>query len=433
MVALALRMGFACCGAGRCRGDAWRGGCLSIFAEALGTPYAPEVAAGGILFLEDIGTKPYQWDRMLLHLRYAGMLEGVRGIVFGDMRQCVSAGEEEFLERAILHALRDFEGPIAIGLRSGHVDGAERHAAAGGSREAGSDGGGESGGCTFWRLRLRSSLESGGDSNLTIMQTSKHIHLIGICGTAMASLAGMLQARGHRVTGSDAAAYPPMSDLLAGIEDSGACEPYAGATLSLGPTWWWWGMRSRGAMWSWSMCWIRGFRSARWRRFCTMSFWRGASRWWWRGRMARRRRPACWRGSMRWLRGRMPEFAPSFLIGGVAENFGTSFKVRPTRPFMLEGDEYDTAFFDKGPKFLHYFPDAAILTHVEFDHADIYADLAAVKTAFKRLVNLVPRRGRDGGVRWQRECERVRGKAFCPVERYGFAADSYWRVSEHAA
>ena len=73
---------------------------------------------------DGIGTKPYQWDRMLLHLRYAGVLDGVRGIVFGDMRQCVSAGEEEFLERAILHALRDFEGPIAIGLRCGHVDGA---------------------------------------------------------------------------------------------------------------------------------------------------------------------------------------------------------------------------------------------------------------------------------------------------------------------
>ena len=70
-----------------------------------------------------------------------------------------------------------------------------------------------------------------------------------------------------------------------------------------------------------------------------------------------------------------------------------AFSLRPTRTFIVEGDEYDTAFFDKGPKFLHYFPDALILTHVEFDHADIYADLEAVKTAFKRLVNLVPRRG----------------------------------------
>jgi muramoyltetrapeptide carboxypeptidase len=97
------------------------GGCLSIFVEALGTPYAPD-ASGGILFLEDIGTKPFQWDRQLLHLKYAGHLEHVKGIVLGDMRQSVAADEQELLERAILHALRDFDGPVAIGLRSGHVD-----------------------------------------------------------------------------------------------------------------------------------------------------------------------------------------------------------------------------------------------------------------------------------------------------------------------
>ena len=100
------------------------GGCISILAESLGTPYAPEIAEDSILFLEDIGTKPYQWDRMLLHLRYAGLLEQVRGIVFGDMRQCVSAEDAPLLERALLHALDGFDGPIAIGLRSGHVDGA---------------------------------------------------------------------------------------------------------------------------------------------------------------------------------------------------------------------------------------------------------------------------------------------------------------------
>jgi muramoyltetrapeptide carboxypeptidase len=101
------------------------GGCLSIFAEALGTPYAALAASADsprVLFLEDIGTKPYQWDRMLLHLRYAGMLEQVSGIVLGDMLQCVGAAEQALLEGAILHALRDFAGPIAIGLRSGHVD-----------------------------------------------------------------------------------------------------------------------------------------------------------------------------------------------------------------------------------------------------------------------------------------------------------------------
>ena len=101
------------------------GGCISIFAEALGTPYAPLAASADaprVLFLEDIGTKPYQWDRLLLHLRYAGMLEHVGGIVFGDMKQCVGPQDEALLEAAILHSLQDFAGPIAIGLRSGHVD-----------------------------------------------------------------------------------------------------------------------------------------------------------------------------------------------------------------------------------------------------------------------------------------------------------------------
>ena len=97
------------------------GGCISIFAEALGTPYAPRIDDDSILFLEDIGTKPYQWDRMLLHLRYSGLLNKVTGIVFGDMGQCIPADESEYLDRAILHSLRNFEGPIAIGLRSGHV------------------------------------------------------------------------------------------------------------------------------------------------------------------------------------------------------------------------------------------------------------------------------------------------------------------------
>lgn len=98
-----------------------QGGCISILAESLGTPFALQIT-DSILFLEDIGVKPYQWDRMLLHLRYAGVLESVRGIIFGDMRQCVSAEESDYLERAILHSLRNFDGPIAIGLRSGHVD-----------------------------------------------------------------------------------------------------------------------------------------------------------------------------------------------------------------------------------------------------------------------------------------------------------------------
>ena len=100
------------------------GGCLSILTQGLGTPYAQVFGDDTILFLEDIGMKPYQWDRMLVHLHYSGRLEGVKGIVFGDMAQCVAEEEQEYLERAILHSLRDFSGPIAIGLRCGHVNGA---------------------------------------------------------------------------------------------------------------------------------------------------------------------------------------------------------------------------------------------------------------------------------------------------------------------
>ena len=106
------------------------GGCLALLVESLGTPWALRAPAGdSILFLEEVGTHPYQWDRMLLHLRYAGILDRVQGIVFGDMTQCLTADSSEaharenvLLEAALLHNLCDFTGPIAIGLQSGHVN-----------------------------------------------------------------------------------------------------------------------------------------------------------------------------------------------------------------------------------------------------------------------------------------------------------------------
>jgi len=119
---------------------------------------------------------------------------------------------------------------------------------------------------------------------------------------------------------------------------------------------------------------------------------------------------------------------PSFLIGGIAENFGSSFAVTEGKHFVIEGDEYDTAFFDKGPKFLHYLPASLLLTHVEFDHADIYKDLDAVKTAFKRLVNLVPRRGHIIAYDASANVSECVTKAFCPVERYGFSEQATWRA-----
>jgi UDP-N-acetylmuramate: L-alanyl-gamma-D-glutamyl-meso-diaminopimelate ligase len=257
----------------------------------------------------------------------------------------------------------------------------------------------------------------------------KHIYLIGICGTAMASLAGMLRQQGHEVTGSDAAAYPPMSDLLRELGIT-VHEPYAERNLDCRPD-----LVVIGNAISRGNVELERVLDER-IPFCSMAamlhdeFLAG-------------REPLVIAGThgkttttsmLAWIyeraSARNPRFAPSFLIGGVAENFSTSFMVRPTRPFILEGDEYDTAFFDKGPKFLHYFPDAAILTHVEFDHADIYADLAAVKTAFKRFVNLIPRRGRLVAYDGSENVSECVVKAFCAVERYGFEDGSYWRVSD---
>lgn len=260
------------------------------------------------------------------------------------------------------------------------------------------------------------------------MNDSKHIHLIGICGTAMASLAGMLQLRGHRVTGSDAAAYPPMSDQLAALGIA-VHQPYAEENLEPRPD-----LVVVGNAISRGNVELERVLDER-IPFCSMAailhdeFLMG-------------REPLVVAGThgkttttsmLAWIyevaSRQDAALAPSFLIGGVAENFGTSFKVRPTRTFVIEGDEYDTAFFDKGPKFLHYFPDAAILTHVEYDHADIYVDLAAVKTAFKRLVNLVPRRGRIVAFDASANVTECVARAFCPVERYGFAEGSHWRIT----
>lgn len=260
------------------------------------------------------------------------------------------------------------------------------------------------------------------------MQKLKHIHLIGICGTAMASLAGMLQQQGHRVTGSDAAAYPPMSDLLAGLKIE-VREPYLESNLEPRPDLVVVGNAiSRGNP---ELEYVLDQRIP----FCSMAailhdeFLTGRESLVVAGTHGKTTTTSMLAWIYEVASRSNPALAPSFLIGGVAENFGTSFMVRPTRPFLLEGDEYDTAFFDKGPKFLHYFPDAAILTHVEFDHADIYADLPAVKTAFRRFVNLIPRRGRVVAFDGSENVSECVANAFCAVERYGFSADSHWHIT----
>jgi UDP-N-acetylmuramate: L-alanyl-gamma-D-glutamyl-meso-diaminopimelate ligase len=251
----------------------------------------------------------------------------------------------------------------------------------------------------------------------------KHIHLIGICGTAMGSLAGMLKERGFRVTGSDAAAYPPMSTFLESLGIPVA-QPFAEANLNPRPD-----LVVVGNALSRGNVELERLLDER-IPFCSLpqilhdEFLAGKEV----TVVAGTHGKTTTTSMLAWIF-QTAAFQPSFLIGGIAENFGSSFGLGQGRHFILEGDEYDTAFFDKGPKFLHYFPDSVILTSVEFDHADIYKDLDAVETAFKRLVNLVPRHGLIVGFDDGESIERCLHRAFCPVERYGMSERATWKIT----
>jgi UDP-N-acetylmuramate: L-alanyl-gamma-D-glutamyl-meso-diaminopimelate ligase len=255
------------------------------------------------------------------------------------------------------------------------------------------------------------------------MSSTKHVHLIGICGTAMAALAGMLKQRGMRVTGSDAAAYPPMSDFLAslGIPVS---QPFSAKSLEPRPDVVVVGNAiSRGNI---------ELEEVLDRHIPFLSLPQLLHDEFLKDKevlvVAGTHGKTTTTSMLSWIFHTAGQ-QPSFLIGGIAENFGSSFRVGQGKHFILEGDEYDTAFFDKGPKFLHYFPDAVILTSIEFDHADIYKDLEAVEIAFKRLVNLVPRRGKIVAFDTGESTERCVARAFCPVERYGASTKANWRVT----
>ncbi len=256
------------------------------------------------------------------------------------------------------------------------------------------------------------------------MTLPKHFHLSGIGGAAMAPLAGMLAESGHRVTGSDAGVYPPASTLLEGLGihwsngfDAANLDPapdiaVIGNALSRGNPEIEYILDKKIPYRSLPQTLEEFFLPGHDSLVVTGTHGKTTTT-----------------SMLAWIlhhAGRRP----NFLIGGVAENFGRSFGLGGGNEFVLEGDEYDSAFFDKAPKFLHYHPDEVIITSLEFDHADIYADLAAIELQFRRMVNLVPRHGRI--VAWG-ESETVRGvvqKAFCPVETYGFTPGVDWLAGD---
>jgi len=256
----------------------------------------------------------------------------------------------------------------------------------------------------------------------------KHIHVIGIAGSAMAPLAGMLREQGFRVTGSDAGVYPPASTLLdsLGIAYNSSFDARnftpAPDLVIVG------NIIARGNPELEEVL----ERKIPYRSMPEMLeevFLPGKHSIVVSGTHGKTTTTAM----LAWIFHTAGK-RPTFLVGGVAENFGKSYGLGDGPDMILEGDEYETAFWDRGPKFFHYHPDDLIITALEYDHADIYPDFDSYQLAFRRLVNLVPRNG--SVVIWGdaqasgSALPQAAAKALCPVITYGFCLENDWVASE---
>ena len=255
-----------------------------------------------------------------------------------------------------------------------------------------------------------------------------HLHIIGICGTFMGSLALLARDLGYTVTGSDSGVYPPMSTQL---QEAGIVlhEGYDAANLTPRPD-----LVVVGNALS------RGNPEVEALLDLGLRYTSGPQ--WLAEHVLPGRRVIAVAGThgktttaslVAWLL-ESAGFKPGFLIGGVPRNFGVSARLgADDAPFVVEADEYDTAFFDKRSKFVHYRPEIAILGNLEFDHADIFADLAAIERQFHYLVRTVPGRGRLLVAAEEPALERVLEMGcWSPAERFGVDESSPWRlVLEH--
>ncbi len=250
----------------------------------------------------------------------------------------------------------------------------------------------------------------------------KRIHLIGICGTAMATLAALLKNKGHDVRGSDMNVYPPMSDFLQqqGITlMQGYAPEHVSAELDL--------VVVGNAI-------SRGNAELeevldRKIRYCSLpEAIRDHFLWGARSIVIAGTHGKTTTTSLAgWLLAHGGA-DPNVFIGGIAENFESSYRIGGGREFVIEGDEYDSAFFDKTAKFLKYLPDIAVVNNIEFDHVDIYPDLEAIRLAFRRFVNLIPRRGLLLLGADNADALALRGPARCRVETFGFSDGADWQA-----
>ncbi|MBM3777082.1 MAG: UDP-N-acetylmuramate:L-alanyl-gamma-D-glutamyl-meso-diaminopimelate ligase [Acidimicrobiia bacterium] len=253
------------------------------------------------------------------------------------------------------------------------------------------------------------------------------VHLIGICGTAMATLAALLKGRGHEVRGSDQHIYPPMSDFLV-REGIRLLDGYRPEHVADDPD-----LVVIGNAVSRGNPEVEEVLARKIRYASLPDVLRNEFLW-----QARSIVVAGTHGKTTttaltgWLLTAIGR-DPTVFLGGIALNFGeagSSYRRGAGRDVVLEGDEYDSAFFDKTAKFLKYVPDVAIVGNVEFDHADIYADMDAVRLAFRRLVNLVPRNGLLLLGADSPEAAALAAASVSPTETFGLSRDADWRASD---
>ncbi len=242
-----------------------------------------------------------------------------------------------------------------------------------------------------------------------------HIHILGICGTFMGGLAALAVEAGHRVTGCDAHVYPPMSEQLQQL-GIGLTEGYGAEQLALAPD----------AFVVGNVV-TRGFPLMEAVLDAGAPYTSGPQ---WLAEQVLQGRPVLavagthgkttTTAMLAWIL-EQAGLQPGFLVGGVPLNFGVSARLgKPDAPFVIEADEYDTAFFDKRSKFVHYRPRTAILNNLEHDHADIFADLAAIETQFHHLVRTVPANGRLLVNARDDALQRVLARGcWTPVQRFG--------------
>lgn len=255
----------------------------------------------------------------------------------------------------------------------------------------------------------------------------KTIYFIAICGTGMTALAGMLKSQGYDVKGSDENIYPPMSTFL---QEMGIPIYNGFSKTHLEPT-------PDLVVIGNSMS--RGnpeVETVLERKLNYTSLPQALKEFFIRGQyscvVAGTHGKTTTSSMLAWVLENSGK-DPGFFIGGIPENFGRGFKLSKGGIFVAEGDEYDSAFFDKGSKFLHYLPDLVILNNIEYDHADIFKNMSEIETAFRRLINLIPRNGYlianwdDPVVR------RLTAGAFSEVVSFGFNDEVNWQAANVAS